>query len=124
MDGRVGSNEPCVAECLRVWPLTSVTGDPWVTDLAFAGLEKLWWPKLAVLEFPCVVNCVYIGVAGDEGCGCGGCRDLGIVMDGRGVSSSPSEVSTRRRAGLEDVESCEGWAEELDKGEKLPGPRG
>jgi hypothetical protein len=71
------------------------------------------------------VNCAYIGVAGDEGCGCEGCRDLGIVKDGRGVSSSPSEVSTRRRAGLEDVvESCEGWTEELDNGLKLPGPRG
>jgi hypothetical protein len=63
---------------------------------------------LALLEFPCVVNWEYIGVAGDEGWGCGGCRALGIVIDGRGVSSSPSEVSTRRRAGREDDDSCEG----------------
>ena len=41
MDGSVGSKEPCVAECFRECPLTSVAGDPWVTARVPAGREKL-----------------------------------------------------------------------------------
>lgn len=58
VDGSVGSNMPCVAECLRECPLSNgPPGEPWVMTREPAGREKCWCCcRLEVLELACEAN--------------------------------------------------------------------